>query len=262
MAQSDNVRALVIDTDETLWSRYNAHQTEENADKYLPTRLGYVQKAVAQIAGEIYQNQKWLIVPISTDKYNRTLSLIFTPDGIPWHKFLCECYCAGIYKNENQTPVFKTRNNYLMIQWWIIDFWLDRATIIPSPKEKGYQTDDISNNKILFEVEYRSLAHDWIKVKISYDIFLKMINIYKTKNYSEIKNYFYIIIQSFPKFDNTGFGGSILQSDIEMAVKVICDNFLEINNFYDNQQLSKGLSIVTNRIGSWDKNDGMGVFSQ
>ncbi|WP_338986122.1 hypothetical protein [Spiroplasma endosymbiont of Thecophora atra] len=70
------------------------------------------------------------------------------------------------------------------------------------------------------------------------------------------------IINKFTKEDDTGLGGSISQDDIYTTIKVIIDHFQEINNFFKRLPEDQGIRLVTNRIGSWDKNDSMGVFSQ
>ncbi|CAB1054424.1 Chitinase (EC 3.2.1.14) [Spiroplasma endosymbiont of Danaus chrysippus] len=118
------------------------------------------------------------------------------------------------------------------------------------------------NNKNQFEVDYRAAAHDWIKVKISYDNFLHIQNIYNTEKQENFKQLFFEIINKLPKENDTGLGGSISQDDIYTAIKVIIDHFQEINNFFKTLPEDQGIRIITNRIGSWDKGDSMGVFNQ
>lgn len=119
-----------------------------------------------------------------------------------------------------------------------------------------------NGNDILFEKDYRFLAHDFLKIKISYDIFLDMRATYDNEKSSEIKNYFFLMLNNFPKLDNSGAGGSITQKDIYVAIKVIIKNFKDINSVFETLQQGQGLLIVTNTIGSWDKNDYMGAFTQ
>lgn len=105
-------------------------------------------------------------------------------------------------------------------------------------------------NDILFEKDYRFLAHDFLKIKISYDIFLDMRATYDNEKPSEVKNYFFLMLNNFPKLDNSGAGGSITQKDIYVAIKVIIKNFKDINSVFETLQQGQGLLIVTNTIGS------------
>ncbi|WP_174480367.1 hypothetical protein [Spiroplasma endosymbiont of Danaus chrysippus] len=124
------------------------------------------------------------------------------------------------------------------------------------------------SNDILFEKDYRFLAHDWLKVKISNQIFEKDFKEFyfdNIKHKSEIKNHFFEIINNFPRLDNTSSGGSITENDIFTFVNVIINNFEEIIKFYNDflhNYPDTGLIIVTNTIRSWDKNDNMGIFKQ
>lgn len=118
------------------------------------------------------------------------------------------------------------------------------------------------NNINVFEVDYRFLAHNWIKMKMSRDIFLNIKNDFKKIKNEELKIFIFKLISNFSKIDNNGAGGSILQSDYDTVVNVIVEHFQEINDFFEKLPENKGIFIVTNRTGSWDKNDGMGVFSQ
>ncbi len=118
------------------------------------------------------------------------------------------------------------------------------------------------NDENQFEVTYRFAAHDWIIIKISYDIFLNMEQIYNDENQSNFKKLFYNIIIGFAKKDETGLAGGILELDYTTAISIIIEHFEEINQFFKTLSQGQGIKITTNRIGSWDKNDNMGVFNQ
>ncbi len=120
----------------------------------------------------------------------------------------------------------------------------------------------IFNNDNQFEVANRILAHDWITIKISYNTFLHMKQIYKDENQDKLQKLFYDIIIKFTQVNNTSLGGSILETDYNTAISVIINHFPEINNFFWGLSQGQGIKIVTNRIGSWDKSDNMGIFSQ
>lgn len=132
---NNTVRILCLDTDETFWLRYQQKPLEKN----LPTRLGYVQKTVAKIANKIYQDQEWCVVPIAIDKYNRTLALVYTPDGIPWSRLLITNYAAAIYPiaiNNNQSwPSFAVMPQFIKTLWWINDYWKDLYPKLPDPNQ-------------------------------------------------------------------------------------------------------------------------------
>lgn len=118
------------------------------------------------------------------------------------------------------------------------------------------------NNINVFEVDYRALAHNWIKTKVSRDIFLDIKNFFNKIKIEKSKTNIFKLISNFYKIDNNGAGGSILQSDYDTFINVIVEHFQEINSFFEKLPENQGLLIVTNRIGSWDKKDDMGVFSQ
>lgn len=131
---NNTVRILCLDTDETFWQRYQRKPLETN----LPTRLGYVQKAVAKIANKIYQDQKWCVVPIAVDKYKRTLALVFTPDGIPWSKLLIDNYAASIYPitiSEGKWPSFADMPQFIKTLWWLNDYWKDHYSKLPDQND-------------------------------------------------------------------------------------------------------------------------------
>lgn len=76
------------------------------------------------------------------------------------------------------------------------------------------------------------------------------------------KNYFTILLLVLINKDDTGLAGGILESDYTIAISIIIEHFEEINQFFKTLSQGQGIKITTNRIGSWDKNDNMGVFNQ
>lgn len=122
--------------------------------------------------------------------------------------------------------------------------------------------NQIFNNENQFEVKNRIWAHDWIKIKITYNTFLQMKQIYNDENKDKLQKLFYDIIIKFTQVDNTALGGNILETDYDTALSTIITHFAEINNLFKTLSQGQGIKIVTNRIGSWDKNDNMGVVKQ
>lgn len=75
------------------------------------------------------------------------------------------------------------------------------------------------------------------------------------------KNYFITLLSILLNKDETGFAGGILESDYNTSISIIIEHFEEINQFFKTLSQGQGIKIITNRIGSWDKNDNMGIFN-
>lgn len=120
-------------------------------------------------------------------------------------------------------------------------------------------------NESKFEVEYRALAPNWIRVYIKHEIFAHMKeNYYKNNaNGQIIKSFFKTMLMSFSKNDKTGLGGSIENEDYNIAVNIILNNFVTIEGKWLELPENQGILVVTKRNNDWTNDDDRcGVFGQ
>ncbi|AOX43860.1 hypothetical protein S100390_v1c05210 [Spiroplasma sp. NBRC 100390] len=123
-------------------------------------------------------------------------------------------------------------------------WWLNNGS--QSIKEKSH----IQYNKI--KKYYNFLAHDQLKIRIDSFKWKKISQTYQ-QFFNNYQKFLYIIkkeIINFYKEGHSGWNGNISESDIDILIKVIFDNFKKINEKYVANSLSDW-GIVTNTIGSY-----------
>ncbi|WP_342255471.1 ankyrin repeat domain-containing protein [Spiroplasma endosymbiont of Poecilobothrus nobilitatus] len=125
------------------------------------------------------------------------------------------------------------------ILWWINS----DHTIVKHESHNQY-------NEI--EKYYKFLAHDQLKLDININEWNKIKQIYQenSNNYQEFKNKIKSEINNFYKEDHSGWGGSIIDEDINTLINILYNHFQEINNHFSSNS-NHGWKIVTNTIGSY-----------
>ncbi|AXF97198.1 hypothetical protein [Spiroplasma phoeniceum] len=129
------------------------------------------------------------------------------------------------------------------IMWWINS---DHKKIIKHESHNQY-------NEI--EKYYKFLAHDQLKLGLDNSKWNKIKEIYQenSNNYQEFKNKVKSIITNFHKENHSGWDESITNNDIDILIKVIYNNFQELNNHFSSYSNNQGWKVVTNTVGSYFK---------
>lgn len=124
-------------------------------------------------------------------------------------------------------------------------WWLSPNNTAPTKHESHNQYDEI-------EKYYKFLAHDQLKLDISYYKWNKIKQIYKanSNNYKEFQRQVKIKIANFNKEDHSGWRGAITDEDINVLIKTVFNNFWSINSHFEDNY-SHGWTIITNTIGSY-----------
>ncbi|AXF95385.1 hypothetical protein [Spiroplasma phoeniceum] len=125
--------------------------------------------------------------------------------------------------------------------YWI--FGPNQTTVVKHESHNQY-------NEI--EKYYQFLAHDKLKLSIDSVKWKTIIEIYQkySSNYQEFVKKIKEKITGFHKEDHSGWGGKLDDSDINILIKVLFDNFHIINNSFLTNS-THGWKIVTNTIGSY-----------
>ncbi|WP_196792632.1 chitinase [Spiroplasma melliferum] len=110
-----------------------------------------------------------------------------------------------------------------------------------------------SNNQYNeIEKYYQFLAHDKLKISISTKEWTIIKIIYQTYYYdfNAFKKKIKTQVLAFHQEDHSGWGGTILSTDIDILIKTIFNHFLTIDHHFGTTQ-QHGWKIITNTIGSY-----------